>query len=125
MTLEAVGLYLDYPKNRITDETLNLLMQLAKESGLRVRIDAMFRGEKINITENRAVLHGALRALKGDPSLSMAIPQDGSDESCPLKRASSNDHLRNGDSINHRDTETRRKQGKLPSPSLFCLSHNG
>jgi glucose-6-phosphate isomerase len=62
MTLEAVGLYLDYSKNRITEETLNLLVQLAKESGLRTRIDAMYRGEKTNITENRAVLHVALRA---------------------------------------------------------------
>jgi glucose-6-phosphate isomerase len=62
MTLEAVGLYLDYSKNRITDETLKLLFQLTTESGLRERIDAMFRGDKINITENRAVLHVALRA---------------------------------------------------------------
>ena len=65
MTIEAVGLYLDYSKNRVTDETLKLLMQLAEESGLRERIDAMFRGDKINITENRAVLHVALRAPKG------------------------------------------------------------
>jgi glucose-6-phosphate isomerase len=65
MTAEAVGLYLDYSKNRITEETLKLLLQLAEESGLRARIDAMFRGEKINITENRAVLHVALRAPKG------------------------------------------------------------
>jgi glucose-6-phosphate isomerase len=65
MTAEAVGLYLDYSKNRITDETLKLLLQLADESGLRERIDAMFRGEKINITENRAVLHVALRAARG------------------------------------------------------------
>src|SRR3954452_351618 len=65
MTLEAVGLYLDYSKNRVTDETLRLLVQLADESGLRERIDAMFRGEKINVTENRAVLHVALRAPKG------------------------------------------------------------
>ena len=65
MTAEAVGLFLDYSKNRITDETLKLLLQLAEESGLRERIDAMFRGEKINITENRAVLHVALRAPKG------------------------------------------------------------
>ena len=65
MTAEAVGLYLDYSKNRITDETLKLLLQLADESGLRERIDAMFRGEKINITENRAVLHVALRAPRG------------------------------------------------------------
>ena len=65
LTTEAVGLYLDYSKNRITDETIKLLLQLAEESGLRARIDAMFRGEKINITENRAVLHTALRAPKG------------------------------------------------------------
>jgi glucose-6-phosphate isomerase len=62
LTAEAVGLFLDYSKNRITDETLKLLLKLAEESGLRERIDAMFRGEKINITENRAVLHVALRA---------------------------------------------------------------
>jgi glucose-6-phosphate isomerase len=64
MAVEAVGLYLDYSKNRVTDETLKLLLQLAEESGLRARIDAMFRGEKINITEKRAVLHVALRAPK-------------------------------------------------------------
>jgi len=62
LTAEAVGLYLDYSKNRITDETLKLLIQLADESGLRERIDAMFRGDKINVTEKRAVLHTALRA---------------------------------------------------------------
>src|ERR1041384_6583528 len=55
MTAEAVGIYLDYSKNRVTDETMKLLLQLADESGLRARIDAMFRGDKINITENRAV----------------------------------------------------------------------
>src|SRR5690242_4138470 len=65
MTVDAVGLFLDYSKNRITDETLKLLVQLADESGLRERIDAMFRGEKINSTENRAVLHVALRAPRG------------------------------------------------------------
>ena len=65
MTAEAVGLYLDYSKNRITDQTLKLLLQLAEESGLRARIDSMFRGEKINLTEKRAVLHVALRAPKG------------------------------------------------------------
>ena len=62
--VEALGLYFDYSKNRISDETLKLLLQLAEESGLRERIDAMFRGEKINITEKRAVLHVALRAPK-------------------------------------------------------------
>jgi Phosphoglucose isomerase len=64
MAAEAVGLYLDYSKNRVTDETLNLLVQLAYESRLRERIGAMFRGDKINVTENRAVLHVALRAPK-------------------------------------------------------------
>ncbi len=62
LTAEGAGLFLDYSKNRVTDESLALLVQLARESGLRERIDAMFGGEKINITENRAVLHVALRA---------------------------------------------------------------
>ncbi|HEU5368004.1 MAG TPA: glucose-6-phosphate isomerase, partial [Ktedonobacterales bacterium] len=62
---EAIGLYYDYSKNRITDETMRLLLQLAEECGLRSRIDAMFRGDKINVTEQRAVLHVALRAPKG------------------------------------------------------------
>jgi glucose-6-phosphate isomerase len=65
MTAEAAGVYLDYSKNRINDETLKLLLELAEQSGLRARIDAMFRGEKINVTENRAVLHVALREPKG------------------------------------------------------------
>jgi len=65
LAVEAAGIYLDYSKNRITDETLKLLFQLAQESGLRQRIDAMFRGEKINVTEKRAVLHVALRAPRG------------------------------------------------------------
>jgi glucose-6-phosphate isomerase len=65
LAVEAVGLYLDYSKNRVTDETLGLLLQLAEESDLRARIDAMFSGEKINVTEKRAVLHVALRAPRG------------------------------------------------------------
>jgi glucose-6-phosphate isomerase len=65
LTAEGAGLYLDYSKNRITAETLKLLIQLAQGSGLQERIDAMFRGEKINITEKRAVLHVALRAPRG------------------------------------------------------------
>ena len=65
LTAEAAGIFLDYSKNRVTDETLDLLLQLADESGLRARIDAMFAGEKINVTENRAVLHVALRAPRG------------------------------------------------------------
>lgn len=64
MTAEAIGIYFDYSKHRITDETLQLLLQLAEESGLQDHIEAMFRGEKINITEKRAVLHTALRAPK-------------------------------------------------------------
>jgi glucose-6-phosphate isomerase len=66
LTAEAVGIFLDYSKNRITDDTLRLLLQLADESGLRGRIDAMFDGEKINVTEDRAVLHVALRAPKSE-----------------------------------------------------------
>jgi glucose-6-phosphate isomerase len=61
LTAEAVGIYLDYSKNRITDETLALLVELAEESGVAERRDAMFRGEHINVSENRAVLHTALR----------------------------------------------------------------
>jgi glucose-6-phosphate isomerase len=71
---ETGGIFLDYSKNRITDETLKLLVKLAEESGLREKIDAMFRGDKINITENRAVLHVALRAPKGQ-----SIVVDGED----------------------------------------------
>ena len=66
LTVDAVGIYLDYSKNRITDDTVKLLLQLAEESGLKSRMDAMFRGEKINVTEKRAVLHVALRAPKGE-----------------------------------------------------------
>jgi glucose-6-phosphate isomerase len=74
MTTEALGIFLDYSKNRVTGETLRLLTQLAEEMNLRGRIDAMFRGEKINVTENRAVLHVALRAPK-----SASIIVDGKD----------------------------------------------
>jgi glucose-6-phosphate isomerase len=74
LTAEAVGIYLDYSKNRVTDETLRLLLELAEQSGLRERIDAMFAGEKINVTEDRAVLHVALRAPKSE-----SIKVDGMD----------------------------------------------
>src|SRR5258706_8234612 len=74
LTAEAAGLYLDYSKHRITDETLRLLLALAEESDLRARIDAMFRGDKINVTEQRAVLHIALRAPRGQ-----SIVVDGQD----------------------------------------------
>ncbi len=73
-TAETGGIFLDYSKNRINDETLKLLVELAEESGLREKIEAMFRGDKINITENRAVLHVALRAPKGE-----SIVLDGED----------------------------------------------
>jgi glucose-6-phosphate isomerase len=73
-TAEAEGIFLDYSKNRITDETLKLLIQLAEESGLKQHIEAMFTGEKINTTENRAVLHVALRAPKSE-----SIKVDGED----------------------------------------------
>jgi len=66
LVAEGAGLYLDYSKHRVTDETLRLLLQLAQECGLRERIDAMFRGEKINVTEHRAVLHVALRAPRDE-----------------------------------------------------------
>src|SRR5207253_3443484 len=74
LTVEGVGLYLDYSKHRVTDETLRLLFRLAEEVGLRERIDAMFRGDKINVTEHRAVLHVALRAPRGQ-----SIVVDGED----------------------------------------------
>ncbi len=74
MTAEAGGLFLDYSKNRVTDETLRLLVELAEQSGLRERIDAMFAGEHLNVTEDRAVLHVALRAPAGT-----AITVDGTD----------------------------------------------
>jgi glucose-6-phosphate isomerase len=69
LTAEAAGLYLDYSKNRINDETLRLLFRLAEECGLHSRIEAMFRGDKINVTEGRAVLHVALRAPRGQQIL--------------------------------------------------------
>jgi glucose-6-phosphate isomerase len=101
MTSEAVGLYLDYSKNRITDETIQLLLQLAEECGLRSRIDSMFRGEKINITENRAVLHVALRAPKGS-----SIVVDGTDVIPAVhvvidKMANLSDRIRSGTWTGH------------------------
>src|SRR5204862_6780242 len=73
-TAEAAGLFLDYSKHRITAETVGLLLKLAEASGLRTRIDAMFRGDKINVTEHRAVLHVALRAPR-----TQSIVVDGED----------------------------------------------
>ena len=74
LAVEAVGLYLDYSKNRVTDETIRLLLQLAEERGVAKHRDAMFAGEKINVSEKRAVLHVALRAPK-----TQQIKVDGSD----------------------------------------------
>jgi glucose-6-phosphate isomerase len=101
MAVEAVGLYFDYSKNRITDETLELLFRLADETGLRSRIDAMFRGDVINITERRAVLHTALRAPRN-----ASIVVDGKnvvpDVHAVLdKMAQFTNRVRNGDWIGH------------------------
>jgi glucose-6-phosphate isomerase len=97
MTIEALGICFDYSKHRITGETLRLLLQLAEESGLRAWIDAMFRGEKINVTEKRAVLHVALRAPKGQ-----SIIVDGEDVVPPVhavidKMADFSDRVRKGE----------------------------
>ncbi len=74
LNAEGAGVFLDYSKNRVTNETLELLLNLAEASNLRERIDAMFRGDKINVSENRAVLHVALRAPRGE-----SIVVDGKD----------------------------------------------
>ena len=97
LTAEAAGLYLDYSKNRVSDETLRLLLRLAEECGLRARIDAMFSGERINVTENRAVLHVALRA-----PASASIMVDGEDVVPGVhqvldKMAAFSDRVRGGD----------------------------
>jgi len=101
LAAEALGIFLDYSKNRITAETLQLLFQLARESGLREKIDAMFRGDKINITENRSVLHVALRAPRG-----ATILADGQNVVPPVhavldKMASLADRLRSGEWKGH------------------------
>ena len=101
MTAEALGLFLDYSKNRATQETLRLLVKLADESGLRSRIEAMFSGEKINITENRAVLHVALRAPKG-----ASIVVDGENIVSPVhavldQMAYFSNRIRSGESRGH------------------------
>jgi glucose-6-phosphate isomerase len=101
LVVEAAGVYFDYSKNRITDETLGLLLQLAQESGLRDRIDAMFRGEEINTSEKRAVLHVALRAPRG-----ASIIHDGQNVVPEVhavldKMAAFADRLRSGDWKGH------------------------
>ena len=101
LTAEGAGLYLDYSKNRVTDETMGLLVQLARERGVEQRRDAMFRGEKINITEKRAVLHIALRAPKGTK-----IEVDGKDVVADVhavldKMAAFSDRVRSGEWKGH------------------------
>ena len=96
LTAEAAGLYFDYSKHRVTDETIRLLVRLAEACGLRQRIEAMFRGDKINLTEDRAVLHVALRAPTGQ-----AIVVDGEDVVPPVqavleRRATFADRVRSG-----------------------------
>jgi glucose-6-phosphate isomerase len=98
---EALGIYLDYSKNRVTDETMRLLLGLAEEAGLRDRIDAMFRGDKINTTEGRSVLHVALRAPK-----SASIVVDGHDVVPPVhevldKMSAFVDRVRSGEWTGH------------------------
>ena len=107
LTAEAVGLFLDYSKNRVNDETLRLLVRLAEESGLRADIDAMFRGDKINLTENRAVLHVALRAPRDS-----SIVFDGENvvpkvHSVLDKMSSFANRVRSGDWKGHTDQRIR------------------
>src|SRR5579883_1469628 len=101
MTAEAAGLFLDYSKNRVTEDTLGLLVRLAEESGLRQRIDAMFRGDKINITENRAVLHVALRAPKESMILVDGVNVVPEVHAVLDKMASFSDRIRSGEWKGH------------------------
>jgi glucose-6-phosphate isomerase len=101
LTVDAVGIFLDYSKNRVTDQTIKLLLQLAEESHLRARIDAMFRGDKINVTENRAVLHVALRAPKSESIVvdgENVVPQV---HAVLNKMASFSDRIRSGEWKGH------------------------
>ena len=107
LTAEAVGLFLDYSKNRVTDETLRLLLRLARESSLRARIDAMFKGEKINSTEDRAVLHVALRAPRN-----AVITVDGKNVVPGIhevldKMAEFSNHVRSGEWRGHTGTRIK------------------
>jgi glucose-6-phosphate isomerase len=107
LTAEACGIFLDYSKNRVTQETLGLLVRLAEERGLRGRIDAMLRGDKINTTENRAVLHTALRAPRGEK-----IMVDGEDVVPAVhdvldKMAAFADRLRSGQWLGHTGKKIR------------------
>src|SRR5262245_15343611 len=101
MTVEGAGLFLDYSKNRVNDDTLRLLVGLAEESGLRSRIDAMFRGDKINVTENRAVLHTALRAPKGTSIVVDGINVVPAVHEVLDRMSAFSDRVRNGDWEGH------------------------
>ena len=110
LTAEAAGIFLDYSKNRVTDETLRLLVRLAEECGLREKIDAMFRGDKINVTEDRAVLHVALRAPKGEK-----IFVDGEDvvpgvHAVLEKMAGFADRVRSGASVSYTHLDVYKRQ---------------
>ena len=121
LVAKAAGLYLDYSKNRITDETVRLLIQLARERGVTDRRDAMFRGEKINITEGRAVLHVALRAPRGTQ-----IKVDGVDVVPEVhavldKMAAFSDRVRRGEwkghsGEEHQERNQRRYRRLVPGP---------
>jgi glucose-6-phosphate isomerase len=100
-TCEALGIFLDYSKNRITDESLKLLLQLAEESNLKARIDAMFRGDKINVTENRAVLHVALRAPKGSSIMVDGVNVVPQVHAVLDKMANFANRIRSGDWLGH------------------------
>ena len=107
LTLDAEGIYLDYSKNRVTDETLRLLVQLAEESGLRERIDAMFGGQRINVTENRAVLHTALRAPNRQQILLDSIDVVPGVHEVLDRMADFADQVRNGDWRGHTGKSVR------------------
>ncbi len=107
LTAEALGITLDYSKNIVTDETLKLLVKLAEETGLRHRIEAMFRGEKINISEDRAVLHVALRAPKGESILVDGVDVVPAVHEVLDKMAGFSDRIRSGDWKGHTGKKIR------------------
>ncbi len=101
LTAEAVGIYLDYSKNRVTDETLQLLIKLAEECGLAERIEAMFRGEQINVTEQRAVLHTALRAPKSEQIIVDGVDVVPEVHAVLERMAAFSDQIRSGQWLGH------------------------
>src|SRR5437870_4426801 len=107
LTAEAAGLYLDYSKNRVTDETIALLLRLAEECGLAARIDAMFTGEKINVTEQRAVLHVALRAPENERILVDGIDVVSDVHSVLDRMAAFSEEVRSGRWRGHTDRPIR------------------